>query len=156
MSSEKTLGEIREAAGRVKEQVSELLTLLSERGFAGNTEIAQIVAEVLSYLRKEDERREQAYMLLEDRAERMIKGIQELMASTEERKALGRELVEERANDMSLRRENFHLQTEHSKLKAENLKLHAENGQLQLENGRLRAANGQMQAMLKDRRQQFE
>jgi hypothetical protein len=139
MSSEKPPAKIREAAVRVEQQASELLTLLRERGFAANTEIAQTVAEILSYLRKEDDRREVAYLLLEHRAERLITGFQEFIASTEARKVLGRELVEERANVMSLRRENFRLQTEHSKLEEENSNLHVENSQLRAENCQLKA-----------------
>jgi chromosome segregation ATPase len=131
MPREETLGEIKETAARVEMHVMELISRLTQRQAPEDAEVAKIVSELLTYLRSEDARREQAYALLEERVEHITGSVREFMICMDERKDLGRELVEQRACTMSLRRENFQLQ---AKLEAKLEKLH--NQQVKLEESR--------------------
>jgi Na+/phosphate symporter len=103
MSREDTLVEIDETAARVEMRITNLLSRLS-RG-PSDSEIVETIREVLTLLRNEDARRDQAYTALEERIETVTCSLRDFMQSVTQRERLGRELVEERAEALQIRRE---------------------------------------------------
>jgi hypothetical protein len=106
MPSDEIQNEVRNSAARLEACLKELLLALTrERQVPTDEAKAAFMSEFLNQLRMEDSRREQAYLLIENRVEHITRAMEEFMVAEVQRKELGRELIEQRAENMSLQRE---------------------------------------------------